>query len=103
MKARDTDKGHGSPSPYMLDALPVLLAKPATSSQPADANANTFTLVDNLDMTETFKMNVLMPYLTRVYECLTFRSRCHQQGVPAYAFVEVYTEYIVVLGASWTD
>ncbi len=44
---------------------------------------------DKLEITDRFKMAVLLPYLRKMYESLAGRTKRTQAGIPAYVFVEV--------------
>ena len=52
-------------------------------------NANTIDLVDNLDITDKFKEQVLIPYLQTLWESLTAKSSSTGKGIARFAFISV--------------
>ena len=60
--------------------------------------SDTLKLVDNLEISDSFKKQLLTPYLASLWESLASRSWSPDQGLSRFAFTEVgfiHNQYIV--------
>jgi hypothetical protein len=68
-------------------------------------NPETIEIVDNLDITEKFKDQVLIPYLSSLWTSLTMKSSDQTKGVYRPHFIEV-TFFLIrtlVCESSWNN
>jgi len=79
--------------PLSISLAPTEPVKPALNIRLSLENSETIELLDTTEFPESFKKDVLVPYLKHVYEDLSSRSSNPNIGIPKSIFIDVFFEW----------
>lgn len=63
--------------------------KPKINIRICNENDDTIELLDDIDLPDDFKLDIVYPYLKHVYNDLSSRTSLPEQGIPKAIFIDV--------------